>query len=156
MVNQNKIIRFKTLVWKFKETNIKYPELTDMPKKKISSPKDFFELFQPIFKEEPVEIFVVAWLSSANRIIGFEKVSVGNINSSIVDPRSVFRSAIVSNSASIIVAHNHPSGNNEPSEEDISITKKLVESGKLLGVHVFDHIIFAEDTYTSFVERRLI
>jgi DNA repair protein RadC len=151
-----KVIRFKTLVWKFKETNIKYPELTEMPKKKITSPKDFFELFQPIFKEEPVEIFVVAWLSSANRIIGFEKVSVGNINSSIVDPRSVFRSAIVSNSASIIVAHNHPSGNNEPSEEDLAITKKLVESGKLLGVHVFDHLIFADDTYTSFVERRLI
>ena len=140
------IIRFKTLVWKFKETNIKYPELAEMPKKKISSPRDFFELFNPIFKEEPVEIFVVAWLSSANRIIGFEKVSVGNINSSIVDPRSVFRSAIVSNSASIIVAHNHPSGNNEPSEEDIAITKKLVESGKLLGVHVFDHLIFAENT----------
>jgi DNA repair protein RadC len=152
----DKIVRFKTLVWKFKETNIKYPELTEMPKKKISSPKDFFELFQPIFKEEPVEIFVVAWLSSANRIIGFEKVSVGNLNSSIVDPRSVFRSAIVSNSASIIVGHNHPSGNPEPSDEDVSITKKLVESGKVLGVHVFDHLIFAEDTYTSFVERRLI
>jgi DNA repair protein RadC len=152
----DKIIRFKTLVWKFKETNIKYPELTEMPKKKISSPKDFFELFQPIFKDEPVEIFIVAWLSSANRIIGFEKVSVGNLNSSIVDPRSVFRSAIVSNSASIICAHNHPSGNNEPSDEDISISKKLVESGKLLGIHMFDHIIFAEDSYTSFVERRLI
>jgi len=152
----DKVIRFKTLEWKFKETNIKYPQLTEMPKKKITSPKDFYELFLPVFKEEPVEIFIVAWLSSANRIIGFEKVSVGNLNSSIVDPRSVFRSAIVSNSASIIVAHNHPSGNNEPSEEDISITKKLVESGKVLGVHVFDHLIFAEDTYTSFVERRLI
>jgi DNA repair protein RadC len=152
----DKVIRFKTLEWRFRETNIKYPELTEMPKKKISSPKDFFELFQPVFKEEPVEIFIVAWLSSANRIIGFEKVSVGNLNSSIVDPRSIFRSAIVSNSASIIVAHNHPSGNQEPSEEDISITKKLVESGKLLGVHVFDHIIFADDVYTSFVERRLI
>jgi DNA repair protein RadC len=127
-----------------------------MPKKKITSPRDFFDLFNPIFKEEPVEIFIVAWLSTANRIIGFEKVSVGNLNSSIVDPRSVFRSAIVANSASIIVAHNHPSGNQEPSEEDISITKKLVESGKVLGVHVFDHIIFAEETYTSFVERRLI
>jgi DNA repair protein RadC len=152
----DKIIRFKTLVWKFKETRIKYPELTDMPKKKISSPRDFFELFQPIFKEEPVEIFIVAWLNSANRIIGFEKVSVGNINSSIVDPRSVFRSAIVSNSASIIVAHNHPSGNALESEEDITITKKLVESGKILGIHVFDHIIFADNSYTSFVERRLI
>jgi len=151
-----KIVRFKTLEWKFKETNIKYPELTEMPKKKITSPRDFFDLFNPVFKEEPVEIFIVAWLSSANRIIGFEKVSVGNLNSSIVDPRSVFRSAIVANSASIIVAHNHPSGNPEPSEEDISISKKLVESGKVLGVHVFDHLIFAEETYTSFVERRLI
>ena len=152
----DKIIRFKTLEWKFKDTKIHYNELTDMPKKKITSPKDFYDLFLPVFKEEPVEIFIVAWLSTANRIIGFEKVSVGNLNSSIVDPRSVFRSAIVANSASIIVAHNHPSGNPEPSEEDISITKKLVESGKVLGVHVFDHLIFAEETYTSFVERRLI
>jgi len=152
----DKVVRFKTLEWKFRETNIKYPELTEMPKKKITSPRDFFDLFLPVFKEEPVEIFIVAWLSTANRIIGFEKVSVGNLNSSIVDPRSVFRSSIVANSASIIVAHNHPSGNPEPSEEDISITKKLVESGKILGVHVFDHLIFVEDTYTSFVERRLI
>ena len=150
-----RIIRFKTLEWKFKETNIKYPDLTEMPKKKITSPRDFFDLFLPVFKEEPVEIFIVAWLSTANRIIGFEKVSVGNLNSSIVDPRSVFRSAIVANSASIIVAHNHPSGNPEPSDEDVAITKKLVESGKVLGVHVFDHLIFAEDSYTSFVERRL-
>jgi len=152
----DKIVRFKTLEWKFRETNIKYPELTDMPKKKITSPKDFFDLFQPLFKEEPVEIFIVAWLSTANRIIGFEKVSVGNLNSSIVDPRSVFRSAIVANCSSIIVAHNHPSFNEQASDEDISITKKLVESGKILGIHVFDHIIFAGDTYTSFVERRLI
>jgi len=152
----DKVVRFKTLEWRFKETNIKYPELTEMPKKKITSPRDFFELFHPVFKEEPVEIFIVAWLSTANRIIGFEKVSVGNLNSSIVDPRSVFRSAIVANSASIIVAHNHPSSNEQASDEDISITKKLVESGKILGIHVFDHIIFAGDTYTSFVERRLI
>jgi len=152
----DKVIRFKTLEWKFRETNIKYPELTEMPKKKITSPKDFYELFLPIFKEEAVEVFIVAWLSTANRIIGFEKVSVGNLNSSIVDPRSVFRSAIVANSASIIVAHNHPSGNGEPSEEDIATTKKLVESGKVLGIHVFDHIIFADETYTSFIERRLI
>ena len=156
-MNENKTVKFKTLEWKFKETNIKYPELTEMPKKKITSPKDFYELFLPVFKEEPVEVFIVAWLSTSNRIIGFEKVSVGNLNSSIVDPRSVFRSAIVANSASIIVAHNHPSGNQEPSDEDISITKKLVESGKILGIHVFDHLIICGDsTYTSFVERRLI
>lgn len=152
----NKVIRFKTLEWKFKDTRISYPELSEMPNKKISSPKDFFDLFNPIFKEEPVEIFLVAWLSSSNRIVGFEKVSVGNLNSSIIDPRSVFRSAIVSNSANIIVAHNHPSGNQEPSSEDITVTKKLVESGKILGIQVFDHIIFAGENFTSFVEKRLL
>ena len=152
----DKIIRFKTLEWKFKDTRILYDGLSEMPKKKITSPRDFFDLFLPVFKEEPVEIFIVAWLSTANRIIGFEKVSVGNLNSSIVDPRSVFRSAIVANSASIIVAHNHPSANPEASDEDLSITKKLVEAGKILGIHVFDHLIFAGDNYTSFVERRLI
>lgn len=151
-----KVVRFKTLVWRFKETSICYPELAEMPIKKICSPQDFYELFNPIFKEEPVEIFIVAWLNSANKIIGFEKVSVGNLNSSIIDPRGVFRSAIVSNSANIIIAHNHPSGNPEPSSEDISVTIKLVESGKILGIQVFDHIIFAGESFSSLVEKRLI
>ena len=127
-----------------------------MPKKKITSPKEFFELFKPLFLEQPCEIFLVAWLSSSNRIIGFEKITQGTLNASVVDPRSVFKGAIVSNAASIIVAHNHPSYNPEPSSEDITITRKLVECGKILAIPVFDHIIFAGDQYTSFVEKRLI
>ena len=144
MAMQIKKVQFKTLVWKFKDTiQSAIQSCLEIPNKKITCPGDFFELFKPIFAEEPVEIFIVAWLSSANKIVGFEKVSVGNLNSSVVDPRSVFRSAIVANSCNIIIAHNHPSCNGEPSSEDISITKKLVDSGKLLGIHVFDHIIFA-------------
>lgn len=152
----DKIVRFKTLVWKFRETSFKYPDHSEIPKKKITSPKDFFELFQPLFKEEPSEIFVVAWLSSNNRVVGFEKVTLGLLNSSLVDPRSVFRGAIIANCANIILSHNHPSGNVEASQEDISITKTLVEAGKIIGINIFDHLIFAEDKFTSFVERRLM
>jgi DNA repair protein RadC len=74
----------------------------------------------------------------------------------LVHPREVFRGAIVATCANIILAHNHPSGNLEPSREDISITKKLVEAGKIVDISVLDHIIFGDDGYTSFVEKRLI
>ena len=152
----NNTVRFRTLEWKFRETSLKYPELQELPKKKITSPQDFYELFKPIFLEAAVEIFLVAWLSSSNRIIGFEKVSQGTLNASVVDPRAVFKGSIISNAAGIIIAHNHPSFNTEPSNEDISITKKLVECGKILEIPVFDHIIFAGEQFTSFVEKRLI
>jgi DNA repair protein RadC len=152
----DRTVRFKTLVWKFKDTKIDYPALSEIPKKKITSPQDFFELFNPLMIEQPGEVFLVAWLSSSNRVIGFDIISSGNLNSSIVHPREVFRRAVVTNCASIILAHNHPSGNTDPSNEDISITKKLIEVGKIIDIPIFDHIIFAENSYTSFVERRLI
>jgi DNA repair protein RadC len=152
----DKKIKFKTLIWTFKDTSIKYPEYSEIPKKKITFPQDFFDLFNPIMKNESKEVFLVAWLSTSNRVQGFEIVTSGTLNTSVVDPRGVFRSAIVANCANIIIAHNHPSGNLEPSNEDISITKKLVEVGKLIEINIFDHIIFADNTYTSFVERRLI
>ncbi|MBU2493255.1 MAG: JAB domain-containing protein [Bacteroidetes bacterium] len=109
-----------------------------------------------MFDGEVRERFVVFWLSSANIVTGFEIISEGNLNSSIVHPREVFRGAIVATCANIIIAHNHPSGNPEPSREDINITKKLVEAGKIIDVTVFDHIIFAEGKYTSLIESRLI
>ncbi|MHB8581188.1 MAG: JAB domain-containing protein, partial [Ignavibacteriaceae bacterium] len=88
--------------------------------------------------------------------IGFEKITVGLLNSSLVDPRSVFKGAIIANAASLILCHNHPSGNLDPSNEDIAITKTLIESGKILGIQIFDHLVFADNAFTSFVERRLI
>jgi DNA repair protein RadC len=74
----------------------------------------------------------------------------------VVHPREIFKVAIDNSSASIILIHNHPSGNPEPSNEDIRLTKKIVESGKILDIPVFDHLIIAGETYTSFVEKRLI
>jgi DNA repair protein RadC len=100
--------------------------------------------------------FVVFWLNSKNRVMGFEVVSEGTLNSSLVHPREVFRSAIVATCASIVVMHNHPSGNTEPSKEDIEVTQQLVESGKIIGIPLLDHVIHAGDTFTSFAERGLV
>lgn len=109
-----------------------------------------------MFDGEVKERFVVFWLNTANVVTGFEVISEGLLNSSLVAPREVFRGAIVATCANIILAHNHPSGNTDASQEDISITKKLVEAGKIIDISVFDHIIFAENSYTSFVSRGLI
>jgi len=152
----DRTVKFKTLVWKFKDTKIEYPEYSQIPTKKVTSPQDFFELFKPLMAEQPGEVFLVAWLSTSNRVQGFDIISSGNLNSSIVHPREVFRRAVVTNCASIILAHNHPSGNIEPSNEDIMLTKKLVEAGKIIDINIFDHIVFGENSYTSFVERRLL
>ena len=124
--------------------------------KKITSPADVAEIFIPLLRDELKEQFIVVCLSSANKIIRHERISQGNLNSSVVHPREVFRAAIENNSASIILIHNHPSENPEPSNEDISITRKIVEAGKMMEIPVFDHLIIAGNSYTSFVERRLI
>ncbi len=124
--------------------------------KKITSPQDVADIFIPLLRDEVKEKFLVVCLNSANKIIRYEIISVGSLNSSIVHPREVFKAAIENDSASIILIHNHPSGNPEPSNEDISITKKIVESGKIMDIPVFDHIIIAGNTHTSFIEKRLI
>lgn len=145
----------KTISWKFRDVSESYPEIPN-PLTKITCPQDLFEQFKFLFHNEVKEKFVVFWLNSQNKVIGFEVISEGNLDSSIVHPREVFRGAIVATCRNIIIAHNHPSGNLEPSNEDISITKKLVESGKIIEINVFDHIIFTNEGFTSFVEKRLI
>lgn len=124
--------------------------------KKIASPSDVAEIFIPLLRDEVKERFIVVCLSSANKIIRYETISVGNLNSSVVHSREIFKVAIQNNSASIILIHNHPSENPEPSNEDINITRKIVESGKIMDIPIFDHIIIAGNNYTSFVEKRLI
>lgn len=124
--------------------------------KKITSPAEISEIFIPLLRDEVKEKFIIICLNSANKIIKYEVISIGNLNSSVVHPREIFKAAIENNSASVILLHNHPSGNTEPSNEDIKITRKLVEAGKIMDIPVFDHIIIAGDTYTSFVERKLI
>lgn len=124
--------------------------------KKITSPKDIAEFFIPILRDEQKEKFIVVCLNSANKVKKFDVISVGSLNASIVHPREIFKFAIENSSASIILIHNHPSGNLEPSNEDINITKKLVEAGKILNIEVLDHLIIGGNAFTSLVEKRLI
>lgn len=123
---------------------------------RITSPNDLAGIFIPMLRDEVKEVFMVVCLNSANKIIKYDRVSVGSLNCSIVHAREIFKVAIENNSANIILVHNHPSGNTEPSNEDIAVTRKLVEAGKILDIQVFDHLIVAGNSYLSFVEKRLL
>lgn len=91
------------------------------------------------------EVFVIITLNNRNKITGLFEVSVGSLSSSIVTPREVFKRAILQNANSLILAHNHPSGNVKPSSQDLKVTKALVKTGELIGIEVFDHLIIGED-----------
>jgi len=103
------------------------------------------------------EVFVMATIDVRNKVTGLFEVSTGTLNSSLVTPREVFKRAILQNAAGIVLGHNHPSGNTDASSDDINITKKLVKSGKILGVNVVDHIIVGnEGNYSSMKEENHI
>jgi len=148
--------RLKTVTWKFRDVRESHPDLQLKKNTAITSPDDAFKFFRSLFKDRVKELFVVVWLNNANKVTGFEIISEGNLSSSIVHPREVFRGAIVETAASIILAHNHPSDNPEPSNEDKMITRQLVEAGKIIGITVHDHLIFTNTTYLSFAERGLL
>jgi DNA repair protein RadC len=122
----------------------------------IRTPTDVAGKFIPILRDLKQEVFLVILLNSANRIIKEVTITRGLLNSSLTHPREVFRHAIIEHAASIILMHNHPSGNLEPSQEDIAITKQLVEASKVVGIPVHDHLIIAGGGFTSFAERGLM
>jgi DNA repair protein RadC len=119
-------------------------------------PSDVAKKYSSKFRDLKHEEFWALLLNSANRLIAERRVTSGTLNTSLVHPRECFKAAIRESAASVIFLHNHPSGNPEPSAEDLSITKQLVESGKILGIPVHDHIILAGTTFTSFAERGLL
>jgi DNA repair protein RadC len=126
-------------------------------KKKIfRTPEDVAQHYIPKFQGERVETFITLLLNSSNQVFREDEVAKGTLNSSIVHPREVFRFAITESAAGIILIHNHPSGNSEPSKEDLLITKQLVEAGKIIDIRVLDHIIIAGDSFTSFAQKGII
>ncbi len=122
----------------------------------VSSPADVAGILQEYFRDKDREEFLIVLLNTANVITGLSQISVGGLAASVVEPRQVFKVAVLANAAALILAHNHPSGNVEPSREDIRITRQLVEAGQLRGIPVHDHLIIAGDTYTSLAERGLM
>ena len=122
--------------------------------KELTDPEKVYRLIKSKLRDYHKEHFYIIALNSRNYSIA--EVSVGSLNASIVHPREVFAEAIKNKAASVVFAHNHPSGDPEPSEDDLLLTKKLVESGKILGIEVFDHIIVVKDDFFSFKNKGLI
>jgi len=122
--------------------------------KELTDPEKVYRLIKSKLKDYHKEHFYIIVLNSRGHSIA--EVSVGSLNASVVHPREVFAEAIRNKAASVVFVHNHPSGDPEPSEDDLLLTKKLVESGKILGIEVFDHIIVAKDGFFSFKNKGII
>jgi DNA repair protein RadC len=124
-------------------------------KKRIGSPVDVVSMFKTYLEGVDREHFCIAMLDRKGNLLGLNTVSIGSVSSSIVHPREVFKPAIVIGASSIILCHNHPSGDTMPSNEDIAITKKLIEGGKILNIEILDHVIIG-DNYYSMKEKGII
>ena len=121
----------------------------------VRGPETVFDLTRDI-RGANREHFVGFYLNSRNQVLRREIISIGSLNASIVHPREVYQPAIAVSAASLILAHNHPSGDPTPSEEDLAITRRLVEAGRILGIDILDHVVVAKDAYASFKERKLL
>ena len=122
----------------------------------IKSARDVFEYASQRLITNQQETFMILLLDSKNRIVKDEIISIGTLNASIIHPREVFKSAIRESANSIILVHNHPSGDPEPSAEDEQITKKLFEAGELLNIKILDHVIVGKDKFWSFKEKSVL
>ena len=122
----------------------------------INRPMVIVDLFMEDMKYLKREHFRTINLDTKNKIVGVDEISIGNLNSSIVHPREVFNVAIKRSANSIILLHNHPSGDPTPSKEDVNITRRLIEAGRIIGIRVLDHIIIGEDKYISFKEEDIV
>lgn len=121
----------------------------------IKSPKDVANIVMHIRKNRK-ENFVVLYLNARNQLIHKETIAIGTLNASIVHPREVFQPAISSSAASIILTHNHPSGDTTPSDEDIKLTRRMIKAGEIMGIEVLDHVIVSEKTCLSMKDEGLI
>ena len=122
----------------------------------VKNPDDMVQVFNDIVNmdKQAEEIFCIVCFNVKNQITGVFEVSRGGLSSSIVHPREVFKRALLNNAAAILLAHNHPSGNPEPSLDDIKITKRLMKAGKLLNIEVLDHLIIGDEKHCSLKERQ--
>lgn len=122
---------------------------------KITSAEDAFNYFHEHLRDEKQETFIVLMLNTKKHIIGEERISKGTLDSSIIHPREVFKTAIKNSTSRIIIVHNHPSGDPTPSESDRQLTEKLIEAGELLGIIVLDHVIIGNGRWWSWKEEKL-
>lgn len=122
----------------------------------LSSPLDAYQFIRGILENCDREEFLVVMLDCRNRVIGVNRISIGSINASIAHPREVFKAAILSNASTIMLSHNHPSGDPSPSAEDLALTTRLKQGAELLGIPIIDHVIVGDERYISLSERGLL
>lgn len=151
---KNKVSIAKFSLQLVKESNAKY----ELESNKINAPVDASDLIREVFQmdKQCEEILALICLDTKNKVIGCFEVSRGTLNSGLIHPREIFKRAIVQNSASIIIGHNHPSGDPSPSNEDINITNRLKEVGKIVGIELLDHVIIGEKSYISLKEKGIL
>ncbi|NVN94777.1 MAG: DNA repair protein RadC [Bacteroidetes bacterium] len=125
-------------------------------RKIISSSKDAFELMHSMISDCLYEEFWIIMLNKANKVIKYESISEGGISETVADPKKIFKMALENNATSMILCHNHPSGNLKPSDADIKLTKKLKEAGLFLEILVVDHIIIGDEKYYSFADEGIL
>jgi DNA repair protein RadC len=119
----------------------------------LTSPRKVAEFLLPQFGSQPVEQFGVLLLDTKHRVLRASVLSIGTLDASIVHPREVFREATAAGAAAIVLFHNHPSGDPEPSEDDVRLTERLMAAGVLMGIDVIDHVVLADARYYSFREQ---
>ena len=119
---------------------------------KIEGSQTVADIFQPLLSDLPHEEFWILYLSRSNKVIASEKISQGGVSGTVVDVKLIFKPALEKLASALILCHNHPSGNRQPSAEDLNITRKCVEAGKVLSVNVLDHIIISHNDYYSFAD----
>jgi DNA repair protein RadC len=130
-------------------------DVGEKPQPVLKSPEDVAAVMRSNFKGKKKEHFWVLCLNTRNKLINCKPVSIGSLDTSIVHPREVFKEAVSSSAASVIFVHNHPSGDPEPSKEDIELTKRLVKAGEIIGIDVLDHIIVCDKSYLSLKAKNL-
>ena len=118
----------------------------------VNSSQTLNTIAQELLSDAATERFLVFFLDSKNRVLGFNEASVGSLNTSVIHPRDIYRAAVIQGASAVVFAHNHPSGDPNPSSEDREITKRLIHAGKILGIRVPDHIIIGHDCYYSFAD----
>jgi len=133
-----------------KESSILYKE------RRVKSPQDGYILIKGFLEDKDREHFIMVALNTKNEPVSINVCHIGSLNSSIVHPREIMKVAILSNAASILVAHNHPSGSVTPSIEDIQVTERLKQAGELMGIELLDHLIIGDNSYLSLKEKGYI
>lgn len=146
-------------IFRVSEIEISYsPVVKSSERITITGSADAERVFRRIWGQ-PIELrecFYALFLNRANKVLGYFLVSVGGLSGTVIDPKTVYQTALKANASGIIIAHNHPSGNPQPSDADIQITNKLKKAGQLLDINLLDHLILMPEGYTSFADEGML